>query len=133
MCIRDSQYPPQVSMLDPTGIGAGAVITAGIASTATVYQTYEDEEDFEEYDLKTCSPPNVGFGSMYVGGKNIGTWNPNQYLNSTVSPFEIEVRKYISELQNIQNPWWTTHTQTPKKVTGNGLSLIHISEPTRPY
>ena len=114
------QYPPQVSMLDPTGIGAGAVIRAGIASTATVYQTYEDEEDFEEYDLKTCAPPNVGFGSMYVGGKNIGTWNPNQYLNSVGSPFEIEVRKYISELQNIQNPWWTTHTQTPKKVTGNG-------------
>ena len=114
------QYPPQVSMLDPTGIGAGAVIRAGIASTATVYQTYEDEEDFEEYDLKTCAPPNVGFGSMYVGGKNIGTWNPNQYLNSVASPFEIEVRKYISELQNIQNPWWTTHTQTPKKVTGNG-------------
>ena len=114
------QYPPQVSVLDPTGIGAGAVIRAGIASTATVYQTYEDEEDFEEYDLKTCAPPNVGFGSMYVGGKNIGTWNPNQYLNSVASPFEIEVRKYISELQNIQNPWWTTHTQTPKKVTGNG-------------
>ena len=49
------QYPPQVSMLDPTGIGAGAVIRAGIASTATVYQTYEDEEDFEDYFKNMCS------------------------------------------------------------------------------
>ena len=126
------QYPPQVSMLDPTGIGAGAVIRAGIASTATVYQTYEDEEDFEEYDLKTCAPPNVGFGSMYVGGKNIGTWNPNQYLNSVGSPFEIEVRKYISQLQNIQNPWWTTHTETPKKVTGNGKTTRTYYKVTSP-
>ena len=127
------QYPPQVSMLDPTGIGAGAVIRAGIASTATVYQTYEDEEDFEDYDLKTCAPPNVGFGSMYVGGKNIGTWNPNQYLNSVVSPFEIEVRKYISQLQNIQNPWWTTHTESPKKVTGNGKTSRTFYKVDRPY
>ena len=126
------QYPPQVSMLDPTGIGAGAVIRAGIASTATVYQTYEDEEDFEEYDLKTCAPPNVGFGSMYVGGKNIGTWNPNQYLNSVGSPFEIEVRKYISQLQNIQNPWGTTHTETPKKVTGNGKTTRTYYKVTSP-
>ena len=126
------QYPPQVSMLDPTGIGAGAVIRAGIASTATVYQTYEDEEDFEDYDLKTCAPPIVGFGSMYVGGKNVGTWNPNQYLNNAISPFEIEVRKYINQIQQVQNPWWTTHTEPPKKVTGNGKTSRTFYKVTSP-
>ena len=45
------QYPPTVEVRDESGIAAGAVVTAGIGTTATVYQTYEEEEDFEVYDL----------------------------------------------------------------------------------
>ena len=42
------QYPPVVEVRDESGIAAGAVVTAGIGTTATVYQSYEDEEDFED-------------------------------------------------------------------------------------
>ena len=34
------KYPPQVSIQDPTGISAGAVIRAGIGSTAIKWETY---------------------------------------------------------------------------------------------
>ena len=116
------KYPPQVSIQDPTGISAGAVIRAGIGSTAIKWETYEDEDEFEDYfppHIMALAPPNVGFGSVYSNGKNIGAWDPNQYINPQETPFEATVKNYIRELREIQNPWWTTGTEAPNKVTGN--------------
>ena len=116
------KYPPQVSIQDPTGISAGAVIRAGIGSTAIKWETYEDEDEFEDYfppHIMALAPPNVGFGSVYSNGKNIGAWNPNQYINPQETPFEATVKRYMKELREIQNPWWTTGTEAPNKVTGN--------------
>ena len=115
------KYPPQVSVKDPTGIAAGAVIRCGIGTTVTTYVTYDDEEDFEEYfppHIMALAPPNVGFGSVYSGGKSIGAWNPNKYINPTQTPFETEVKRYMKELRGIENPWWTTY-EPPNQVTGN--------------
>ena len=83
------QYPPIVEVRDESGIAAGAVVIAGIGTTATVFQTYDDEEDFEVYDLETCAPKQVGFGSVYsIDGKNIGSWNPNRYVNPSQTLFQ---------------------------------------------
>ncbi len=115
------QYPPQVEVRDESGIAAGAVVIAGIGTTATVYQTYEDEEDFEVYDLDTCAPRQVGFGSVYnIDGKNIGSWNPNRYVNPSETPFQETVEQYIKFLNAPRIPWWTTRTEAPLKTTGDG-------------
>ena len=118
------QFPPHVDVKDRCGIGVGAVVKSSIGSTITVYETYEEEDEFEEYfppEIKECSPPQVGFGSNYnLMGKNTGAWDPNQFADPSKSPFEQEVKGYIDLLRKVQNPWWTTHKQKPLRVTGNG-------------
>ena len=118
------KYPPQVSIEDPTGYAAGAVIRCGIGSTVTTYETYEEEEDFEEYfppHIMALAPPNVGFGDQFINGKNIGAWNPYKYVDPQQTPFEQTVKNYMKELRDVQNPWWTTH-EAPSKVTGDNRS-----------
>jgi len=115
------KYPPQVSVEDPTGYAAGVVVRAGIGSTVTTYQTYEDEEDFENYfppHVMELAPPIVGYGVEFSEGKNIGAWNPNKYINPQETPFEQTVKNYMKELRGVQSPWWTTH-EAPSKVTGD--------------
>ena len=115
------KYPPQVSVEDPTGYAAGVVVRAGIGSTVTTYQTYEDEEDFENYfppHVMELAPPIVGYGVEFSAGKNIGAWNPNKYINPQDTPFETTVKNYMKELREVQSPWWTTH-EAPSKVTGD--------------
>ena len=115
------KYPPQVSLKDPTGIGAGAVISAGIATTVTSYETYDDEDDVEHYfppHIMALAPTNYGYGNQYASGKDIGSWNPNKYINPQETPFEEVVKSYIKELREVKNPWWTTH-EPPNRVTGN--------------
>ena len=115
------QYPPQVEVRDESGRAAGSVVIAGIGTTATVYQTYEDEDDFEVYDLETCAPKQVGFGTVYsIDGKNIGSWNPNRYVNPSQTLFQETVEDYIRTLREVQNPWWTTRKEPPLKLTGDG-------------
>ena len=115
------KYPPQVSIEDPTGYAAGAVIRCGIGSTVTTYETYEEEEDFEEYfppHVMELAPPNVGFGDQFIDGKNIGAWNPYKYVDPQNTPFEQTVKNYMKELRGVQSPWWTT-LEAPNRVTGD--------------
>tara|TARA_R100001594_G_scaffold82215_1_gene116696 strand:+ start:10005 stop:14081 length:4077 start_codon:yes stop_codon:yes gene_type:complete len=116
------QFPPQVEVVDRCGVGAGAVAKASLGSTITVFQTYEDEEDFEEYDLKSCAPEELDFGDNYdlYNSKKIGKWNPKKYTDAANSPFDEEVKEYQDLLRKVQNPWWTTHKEAPLRVTGNG-------------
>ena len=127
------QYPPIVEVRDESGVAAGAVVIAGIGTTATVYQTYEDEDDFEVYDLDTCAPKQVGFGSVYsIDGKNIGSWNPNRYVNPSTTPFQETVEDYIRTLREVQNPWWTTRKEPPLKVTGDGKTTRNFYKVDHP-
>ncbi len=127
------QYPPIVEVRDESGIAAGAVVIAGIGTTATVFQTYDDEEDFEVYDLETCAPKQVGFGSVYsIDGKNIGSWNPNRYVNPSTTPFQETVEDYIKILREVQNPWWTTRKEPPLKLTGDGKTTRNFYKVDHP-
>ena len=114
------QYPPIVTILDEAGIADGVVATAGIATTATVYQTYEDEEDFEVYDLKTCAPPNVGYGTVYGPNGKKTEWTPHLYINKQERPFDETVKDYIDLIREVKNPWWHTRLEPPNKVTSDG-------------
>ena len=57
-----------------------------------------------------------------VSGKGKSRYNA---LNIKVSTIDIVHRLHISGLIGLRDGW--------QDVTGKGLSLIHISEPTRPY
>ena len=115
------QYPPLVRIKDPTGIGAGPAAEAFLGEIIETVQTYPDEEDFEIYDLRSCSTNPVGFGSNFNAlGQSTGVWNPYRYTNYHENSFEREVQDYQDRLAVFQNPFWTTRTEVPRSVTVNG-------------
>jgi hypothetical protein len=115
------QYPPQVEVKDPCGIGAGPVTEATLGEIIETVQTYEDEEDFEDYQI--CEDDRVGFGNQYdAEGKIIGAWDPGMYTNNAKNPFDKEVSDYQKQLQEFKNPWWTTRKELPSKITSPGKS-----------
>ena len=59
------QYPPQVEVRDESGIAAGAVVIAGIGTTATVYQTYEDEEDDDQEKSSITLIDRASLGQLF--------------------------------------------------------------------
>ena len=115
------QYPPQVEVKDPCGIGAGPVTEASLGKIIDTVQTYEDEEDFEEYEI--CEDDRGGFGDQYgPDGKVIGEWNPRMYTDSTKNPFDKEVSDYQKQLNKFKNPWWRSRDVVPTKITSPGKS-----------
>ena len=115
---------PTAIIKDPCEIGAGAELRVEmVENEAAVELEYDDEEDFEEYEI--CSDDNnVGFGRRYdASGKDIGEWNPNLYLDSGVLSFDDQLKKYSDFLLTAPNPWWTTRTEPPLRVTtGNKIT-----------
>jgi len=113
------QYSPAARIQDPCGIGAGAdlrVIMVDGESSQLI--EYDDEEDFEEY--KICNENDVGFGRLYdVKGKDIGEWNPNKYFDGGVLSFDEQLQKYTDFLLKAPNPFWTTRTEPPLKITSD--------------
>ena len=115
------QFPPQVEVKDPCGIGAGPVTEASLGEIIETVQTYEDEEDFEDYQI--CEDDDVGWGNRSdAEGKVIGKWNPTMYTNNAKNPFDKEVSDYQKQLQEFKNPWWTSRTELPSKITSPGKS-----------
>ena len=115
-------YKPTARVKDPCGIGAGAdlrVEMVGSEDTTVEYIEYDDEEDFEEYEI--CDKNDVGFGRRYdVKGKDIGEWNPNLYFDGGVLSFDEELKKYSDFLLKAPNPFWTTRSEPPLQVTTDG-------------
>jgi hypothetical protein len=132
-------YPPITEVVDEYGIGAGAVVRSIMigdpaysrcAFVETV-QTFEDEEDFEEYDLSTCGPSEVvTFGKKFdVNGNEVGVWNPRTYATLKGNPVEIEQQRYQDFLESLRGGtrvnlqdntvrnWWTTRREKPLQVT----------------
>lgn len=130
-------YAPITKVFDQYGIGAGAVVRSIMIGDPdypdckffTTVQTFENEEDFEDYDLSSC-PEIAGFGRRYnAEGKDIGPWDPTVYANLQSDPVRIEIQRYqdfllslkggqrISFDDNIIRNWWTTRRFKPLKVT----------------
>jgi hypothetical protein len=110
------QYAPIVDVKDKCGIGAGAVTRAILGEIVETYEVYDQEGDFEDYEL--CLPEDVGFGRRYdPDGKDIGSWDPTLYANLNKDPINREIQKYQDFLQKLSKPWWTTRKKTPLSVT----------------
>ena len=113
------KYTPTARIKDPCGVGAGAQLRVGmVTNTSTQFIEYDDEEDFEEYEI--CDKNDVGFGRRFdVKGKDVGEWNPNSYFDGGVLSFDEELKKYTDFLLKAPNPFWTTRSEPPLKVTSD--------------
>lgn len=110
------QYPPIVEVKDKCNIGVGAVTRAVLGEVTETVEYYDQEEDFEEYEL--CDPTDVGYGLRYgPDGKSLGPWEPSLYANLTQDPIAREIKEYQDFLQQLQNPWWTTRKEPPLRLT----------------
>lgn len=125
------QYPPIVEVKDNCGIGAGAVARAVLGEVVETVEYYDQEGDFEEYEI--CEPTDVGYGVRYgPDGKVLGNWDPTLYANLTKDPIAIEIKEYQDFLQQLQTPWWTTRKKNPLRVTsGSRTTKIkhNVTEP----
>jgi hypothetical protein len=113
------QYPPIVEVKDGCGIGAGAVIRAVLGEVVETVEVYDQEEDFEEYEI--CEPTDVGYGNRYgPDGELLGEWDPTTYTNLTKDPIRREIQEYQDFLQKKTNPWWSTRkAYAPLKLTSS--------------
>ena len=111
------QYAPTARIKDPCGIGAGAELRVGMSTgVSTQLIEYDDEDDFEEYEI--CLKNEVGFGKRFdVRGRDTGEWNPNRYFDGGVLSFDEELKRYTEFLAKKTNPFWTTRTEAPLRVT----------------
>ena len=116
------RFPPQVDIVDLEGLGSGAVAIASLCPPDRVgtLQTFENEEDFEEYDFTKCAPLQTDFGNRVgADGENIGQWDPTLYASLKVDPIRREIIAYQSFLEGIRNGWWNTRKARPIEIIAN--------------
>jgi hypothetical protein len=111
------QYDPQVTANDHCYYGSGAVLKAVVGEVSDGFETYADEEDFEEYEI--CDPNEVGFGRKYgPNGEDLGPWEPSAYVNIGLDPIKTEVEKYEKVVRALaRSPFWDTRKRRPNKIT----------------
>ena len=108
------KYPPKAKLVDTCRRGSGAVIRTILGDLPPTTEYFDQEEDFEIYDLTPDGTELSGYGLRYgVQGEVLGEWDPNLFATLAADPIQLEINKYQDFLLS--------------------LSLIHISEPTRPY
>jgi hypothetical protein len=113
------QYPPIVEVKDGCGFGAGAVVRAVLGEVVETVEVYDQEADFEEYEI--CDPTDVVYGKRYgPNGEDLGDWDPTLYANLSKDPIRREIQQYQDFLQKKANPWWTTRkAYAPLKLTSS--------------
>jgi hypothetical protein len=122
------QYAPITEVKDKCGIGAGSVVRSVLGEIVETVEYYDQEEDFEEYDI--CPPTEVGYGRLYSpDGKDIGEWDPTIYANLSKDPISREIKAYQDFLASLKggyrfnesdktiHDWWTTRLKAPLKLT----------------
>ena len=135
------QYPPIVTIEDDRGVGSGAVAIAVLNNeTEGTEELYNQEEDFETYELDKCIPPTqgLGYGKRYgPDGQELGDWNPGMYIGTQRDPISRQIEKYQDLLATLGEnahtsdlgsgkrldptqtrilEWWTTRDKPPLKV-----------------
>lgn len=113
------QFPPVVEAKDECGVGSGAVIRAVLGEVAETEEVFDQESDFENYEL--CEPSEVGYGIKYgANGENLGAWEPTTYASLSQDPIKKEILEYQEFLQRLSKPWWTTRKFAPLRTTSVG-------------
>ena len=117
------QYPPLVEIKDTYGKATKVNAQAFLGDTATLLETYTDEDEFENLDLETLIPnfneDDYGVRLDPVNGEVIGDWNPNDYANYFQDPIRSEIKKYQEFIQRKSTgTWWDTRSQKPIVVVG---------------
>ena len=116
------RYAPQVDIVDLDGVGAGAVAIASLCPPSKVgtLQTFESEDDFEEYDFSSCAPEITSFGRRVgANGEDIGEWDPTLYASLKVDPIRREIIAYQQFLKSLKNGWWNTRKARPIEIIGD--------------
>ncbi len=116
------RFAPQVNIVDLDGVGAGAVAIASLCPPNKVgtLQTFESEDDFEEYDFSRCAPEIADFGRRFgADGEDIGEWDPYLYASLKIDPIRGEIDAYQKFLSSLRNGWWNTRKATPVRIIGN--------------
>ena len=124
--------PPRVKICDDTKQGSGAVIRAVLGEIAETEEVFDQEDDFEIYDLSGDELP--GYGDRFgPDGQNLGQWDPNLFASLSADPVGAEIQKYQDYLKEADAAgggvpfggpgsatnikcWWTTRKETPEVV-----------------
>jgi hypothetical protein len=118
------QYPPIVAARDNCNYGSGATLTAVLGEVAETIETYENEADFEDYEL--CEPTDVGYGRRYgPDGEDLGPWEPRLYTEPGEDPIRKEVEDYERIVRRLARaPFWSTRKNKPTKITSSNSRVI---------
>ena len=118
------QYPPLVSARDICNYGSGASFTTVIGEVVETTETFNNEADFEDYEL--CEPTDVGYGRRYgPDGEDLGSWDPKVYTDPGEDPIRNEVEEFERIVRRLARaPFWTTRTAKPTKVTCSDARVI---------
>ena len=126
------QYEPFVGAKDACQIGNGAVLTAVLGETTETLETYDNEADFEEYEI--CPDTTVGYGRNWgPNGEDLGPWDPKTYTEVTEDPIQKEIEKYQKEVTEGKNPFWTTRKNTPKRIRSLSQSFRKYDVTDEPF
>lgn len=113
------QYPPIVRAIDECQYGSGATLSSELGELSETFVTFEDENDFEDYEI--CPDTTVGYGRNWgPNGEDLGPWEPETYTNVGNDPIREEIDAYQKSLLKTSNPFWTTKSTPPKSITAAG-------------
>jgi hypothetical protein len=118
------QFPPLVAARDNCNYGSGATLTAVLGEISETIETYENESDFEDYEL--CEPTDVGYGRRYgPDGEDLGPWEPRSYTDPGEDPIRNEIEEFERIVRRLARaPFWTTRTAKPTKITCSDARVI---------
>ena len=112
------KYPPKATLIDSCRRGSGAVIRTVIGELPPTTEYFDQEEDFEIYDLTPDGTELSGYGLRYgVDGEVLGEWDPNLFATLVADPIGGEIQKYQDFLRQGINPFWHTRKENPISVT----------------
>ena len=111
--------PPHVEIRDDLNLFAGSRLRSILCEKPIEYIYYDQEDDYEEYDLTTCGIPDLNnYGVRYgPNAEVIGIWDPTAYANLSKDPIRAEIFEYQQYLARGLNPWWTTRKNVPLSIT----------------
>ena len=104
--------PPIVKVVHDCNRGSGAVLKAELGITVEGFQTYENPEDFEIYEI--CSIDEDNYGEDWgVDGENNGSWDPNS--NQNLKSVDEQIEEYQKQFLTLGtgDGFWSSRTTKP--------------------